>query len=160
MPKFRISGLTNSDDVAHFNMRYAYVRSCIKALQDGIQYTACTAIFWEVRSPLTNKSKSHASVMLALLKVGCNLWGYYYKAAKCYNRFRFHDGWGDCRPSIQGQIAALDSQEGYFSFGEIHKYVVRGVNPEGFSKENKQVVSGRDPSSLLSDKRLTWLCRN
>ena len=32
--------------------------------------------------------------------------------------------------SIQGQIAALDSQEGCFSFSEIDKYVVRGVYPE------------------------------
>ena len=42
---------------------------------------------------------------------------------------------------IQGPIAAVDRQDGRFSFGEIH--VVRGVYPEGFTKENKQALRKR-----------------
>ena len=44
---------------------------------------------------------------------------------------------------IQGPIAAVDRQDGRFSFGEIHEYVVRGVYPEGFTKENKQAIRKR-----------------
>ena len=44
---------------------------------------------------------------------------------------------------IQGPIAAVDRQDRHFSFGEIHEYVVRGVYPEGFTKENKQAVRKR-----------------
>ena len=50
---------------------------------------------------------------------------------------------------IQGPIAAVDRQDGRFSFGEIHEYVVRGVYPEGFTKENNR-LSGRGPSSFHS----------
>ena len=44
---------------------------------------------------------------------------------------------------IQGPIAAVDRQDGRFSFGEIHEYVVRGVYLEGFTKENKQALRKR-----------------
>ena len=44
---------------------------------------------------------------------------------------------------IQGPIAAVDRQDGRFSFGEIHEYVVRGVYPEGFTKDNKQALRKR-----------------
>ena len=50
---------------------------------------------------------------------------------------------------IQGPIAAVDRQDGRFSFGEIHEYVVRGVYPEGFTKETSK-LSGRGPSSFHS----------
>ena len=42
---------------------------------------------------------------------------------------------------IQGQIAAVDRQDGRFSFGKIHEY--GGVYPEGFTKENKQALRKR-----------------
>ena len=44
---------------------------------------------------------------------------------------------------IQGPIVAVDRQDGRFSFGEIHEYVVRGVYPEGFTKEIKQALRKR-----------------
>ena len=47
---------------------------------------------------------------------------------------------------IQGPIAAVDRQAvtgASRSFGEIHEYVVRGVYPEGFTKENKQALRKR-----------------
>ena len=44
---------------------------------------------------------------------------------------------------IQGPIAAVDRQDGHFSFGEIHEYVVWGVYLEGFTKENKQALRKR-----------------
>ena len=42
---------------------------------------------------------------------------------------------------IQGPIAAVDRQDGRFSFGEFHEYVVRGVYPEGFIMQGKQAGS-------------------
>ena len=50
---------------------------------------------------------------------------------------------------IQGPIAAIDRQDGHFSFGEIHEYVVRGVYPEGFTKENKQARPSSFHSTLM-----------
>ena len=56
---------------------------------------------------------------------------------------------------VQGSIAAVDRQDGRFSFGEIHEYVVRGVYictlrvlPRKTSR-----LSGRGPSFLQADKR-------
>ena len=56
--------------------------------------------------------------------------------------------------ATQGPIAAVDRQDGRFSFGEIHEYVVRGVNPEGFTKENKQALrKGRTHIHVKEEKK-------
>ena len=51
---------------------------------------------------------------------------------------------------IQRPIAAVDRQDGRFSFGEIHEYVVRGVYLEGFIPRKTSRLSGRGPSSFHS----------
>ena len=50
--------------------------------------------------------------------------------------------------TIQGPLAAVDCQDGRFSFGEIHEYVVRGVYPEGFTDQGKQAGSQEEVQVL------------
>ena len=44
---------------------------------------------------------------------------------------------------IQGPIAAVDRQDGRFSRRNSRVCIVRGVYPEGFTKENKQALRKR-----------------
>ena len=62
--------------------------------------------------------------------------------------------------SIQGQIAVLDSQQGRFSFGEIHEYFVKRVYPEGFSKENKQALRKRSKFFAVRQENLYYVGGN
>ena len=61
---------------------------------------------------------------------------------------------------IQGPIAAVDRQDGRFSFGEIHEYVVRGVYPEGFTKENKQALRKRSKFFASRQENLYYVGGN
>ena len=100
-------------------------------------------------------------VTLTLLKVGCNLWGYILSYRHLINRISRCNSrpiQDTIQDPIQGPIAAVDRQDGRFSFGEIHEYVVRGVYPEGFTKENKQALRKRSKFfPFYSDVYITLL---
>ena len=49
---------------------------------------------------------------------------------------------------IQGPIAAVDRQDGRFSFGEIHEYIVRGIYPELRFYQGKQAGSQEEVQIL------------
>ena len=50
---------------------------------------------------------------------------------------------------IQGPIAAVDRQDGRFSFGEIHEYVVRAFTLKVLPRKTSR-LSGRGLSSFHS----------